>query len=278
MKLVVLGSGTAVPHPRRSSSSHWVETQQGHTLLLDCAASAVHRMAAEGLDWAALDAIWISHFHLDHVGGLAPFLFGTRHADGTRTRTKPLHIVGPRGTEKLLRAFERAGRYKLFDQPFPIEVREVSPRKRFTLLPGLTAETFSTPHTRESLAVRLTETAEGVEEDGAGASLVYTSDTGYTESLARFARGAGLLLMECSFRDEKPIETHLVLSEAMRLARLAAPRRVLLSHLYPEWDGCDISSEARRFWDGRTEGAEDGLRLEIESGTRAASDRRGRDS
>jgi ribonuclease BN (tRNA processing enzyme) len=265
MKLVVLGAGTSVPHPRRSSSSHWLETRGGRTLLLDCSASAVHRMAAEGLDWAALDAIWISHFHLDHVGGLAPFLFGTRHAPGTRSRTKPLDIVGPRGTEKLLRAFDRAGRYKLFEQPFPVEVREVSPRKRFTLLPGLVAETFSTPHTRESLAVRLTEEDDDLHvADGAGASLVYTSDTGYTEALAGFARGAGLLLMECSFRTNKPIDTHLVLEEAMRLARMAAPRRVLLSHLYPEWDGCDISAEARRFWDGETQGAEDGMRLEIQ--------------
>lgn len=272
MKLVVLGSGTSVPHPRRSSSSHWLETRGGATLLLDCSASAIHRMAEERLDWAALDAIWISHFHLDHVGGLAPYLFATKHAPEMRERRRPLIICGPRGTEKLLRAFDRAGRYKLFEQPFPVEVREVSPRKRFHLLPGLSAETFSTPHTRESLALRLTEEDGGGHdvEAAAGASLVYTSDTGYTESLARFAHGVDLLLMECSFRREKPIQTHLVLEEAMRLAQMAAPRRVVLSHLYPEWDGCDIPTEARRFWDGDTEGAEDGLRLEITGGPRAA--------
>ncbi|MCA1594376.1 MAG: MBL fold metallo-hydrolase, partial [Acidobacteria bacterium] len=79
MKLIVLGSGTSVPHPRRSSSAHWLEWSGG-TLLLDMGASAVHRIAQENLDWAALDAVWVSHFHLDHVGGLAPFLFGTKYA------------------------------------------------------------------------------------------------------------------------------------------------------------------------------------------------------
>src|SRR5215210_1436856 len=144
MKLTVLGSGTAVPHPRRSSSAHWLEAAAG-TLLLDCSGPAVHRMAEEGCDWANLDAVWVSHFHLDHVGGLAPFLFGTRHAPQTRERRKPLFVYGPRGTEKLLRRFDEIGGYKLFEQPFPVEVREVAPRATFELLPGLAAETFSTP-------------------------------------------------------------------------------------------------------------------------------------
>lgn len=255
MKLVVLGSGTSVPHPRRSSSAYWVEAG-GRTLLLDPSAASVHRMPQEGCDWAELDAVWVSHFHLDHVGGLAPFLFGTKYAPQTQKRTKPLHVYGGYGLRKLLEKFDGAYDYGLFKQPFPLEVREVSPRAEFDIFDGLRAETFSTPHTRESLAVRLTET-------GGGASLVYTSDTGYTEALGRFARGADLFLMECSFFRSKPVETHLELADAMRLAQLSGARRVVLAHLYPEWDGVDIAAEARKLWDGETVAAEDGLRLEI---------------
>lgn len=255
MRLVVLGSGTSVPHARRASSSHWLETRGG-SLLLDCSAAAVHRMAQETLDWVNLDAIWISHFHLDHVGGLAPLLFGTKYAPQTRKRRKPLTIFGPRGLEELFRAFDRANDYRLLEQPFPTKIREVAPRARFEMLPGVGAETFSTPHTRESLALRLTETQTN-------GSLVYTSDTGYVESLARFARGVDLFLMECSFPRAKPIETHLELADAMRLARLAAPRRAMLAHLYPEWDGIDLETEAKKLWDGETIEARDGLRLEI---------------
>jgi len=254
MRLTVLGSGTSVPHPRRSSSAHWLE-EAGGTLLLDCSGPAVHRMAEEGCDWANLDAVWVSHFHLDHVGGLAPFLFGTKYAPQTQKREKPLRVYGPRGLEKLLRRFDQANDYGLFEQPFPLEVREVSPRTEFEVFDGLGAETFSTPHTSESLAVRLTERG--------GASLVYTSDTGYTEALAGFARETDLFLMECSFFRSKPVETHLELEDAMRLARLARPRRVMLAHLYPEWDGVDIPAEARKLWDGETIEARDGLRLEV---------------
>jgi ribonuclease BN (tRNA processing enzyme) len=254
MRLTVLGSGTSVPHPRRSSSAHWLEARGG-TLLLDISGPAVHRMPQEGCDWPNLDAVWVSHFHLDHVGGLAPFLFGTKYAPQMQKRTKPLHVYGPHGTAKLLRRFDEANDYGLFEQPFPLEVREVSPRAEFEVCAGLRAETFSTPHTSESLAVRLT--------DADGASLVYTSDTGFTEALAGFARGAHLFLMECSFFRSKPVETHLELADAMKLAQFARPRRVMLAHLYPEWDGIDIAAEARKLWDGETIAAEDGLRLEI---------------
>jgi len=150
MKIIILGSGTSVPHPRRAAAAHWLETQSG-SLLLDASASAVHRMAQENLDWVNLDAIWISHFHLDHVGGLAPFLFGTKHAPQTQSRRKPLVIYGGDGLKKLFRAFDEANDYQLLEQPFPVEIREVSPRSDFKILPGLQARAFSTPHTRKVL-------------------------------------------------------------------------------------------------------------------------------
>jgi len=119
----------------------------------------------------------------------------------------------------------------------------------------LGARTFSTPHTHESLAIRLTENEES--------SLVYTSDTGYVDELADFAKGTDLFLMECSFRRNKPMQTHLELADAMRLAQLAEPHRVLLTHLYPEWHGLDLVAEAKALWSGETIAAVDGLRLEV---------------
>lgn len=212
-------------------------------------------MAQENLDWPGLDSIWISHFHLDHVGGLAPLLFGTKHAPQTQARRKPLTIFGGGGLRQLIQAFDEANDYKLLQQPFPVEVQEVTPGAEFEILPRLRARTLSTPHTPESLAIRLT--------DESNASLVYTSDTGYTEALAEFAENVDLFLMECSFPQDKPTEKHLELKEAMRLAQLSGARRVMLAHLYPEWNGLDLAAEALKLWPGETIAAEDGLRLQI---------------
>lgn len=254
MKLVVLGSGTSVPHPERASAAFWLETESG-SVLLDCGADAPHRMAAENLDWPNLDAVWISHLHLDHCGGLAPFLFGLKWAPQTQARTKPLKIFGCTGLARLLKAIDDANHYRLFAQPFAIELAEVGDQTEFKLLSDLDAQTLATPHTRESLALRV--------HDGRH-SIVYSSDTSYAEELAAFARGTDLFMLECSFHRNKPTVKHLGLAEAMRLAQIAEPRKLLLTHLYPEWDGVDIESQARHLWAGTTIAARDGLRLEIQ--------------
>jgi ribonuclease BN (tRNA processing enzyme) len=254
MKLVVLGSGTSVPHAQRAAAAHWLETNAG-SLLLDIGPDTAHRLAQENLDWPALDAIWVSHFHLDHLGGLAPFLLALKWAPQTRDRTRRLKIFGPVGIKHLLDIVDQSNHYRLLEQRFVIEVIEIESGTQFEILPGLRAQTFSTSHTSESLAIRLTESG--------GSSLVYTSDTGYAEKLAEFAKAADLLLMECSFRRDKPLQTHLELAEAMRLVHLAEPKRVVLTHLYPEWDGVDLAAEAKLLWPGETITASDGLRLQI---------------
>src|SRR5437588_4019883 len=202
MQLVVLGSGTSVFHPRRAAAGFWLETEAG-SILLDCSADLPHRMAHENLDWPNLDAIWISHLHLDHCAGLAPFLFGIKWAPGIDKRQKPLRIFGCEGIEKLLEAIDGAQNYKLFDQKFAVEIHELAPTEHdgtFELLAGLEAETISTPHRPESLAIRLT--------DRTGAAMVYTSDTGFSEAVADFARDADLLILECSFYRDKPTRKH----------------------------------------------------------------------
>jgi ribonuclease BN (tRNA processing enzyme) len=258
MKLLVLGSGTSVPHPRRAASAYWLETSGG-TLLLDISADAPHRMAQEGVDWTNLDAIWISHFHLDHFGGLAPFLFGTRSAPETQQRSQPLRVYGPKGFRHILEAIDQSNDYRLTKQPFALELIEIAPGIEFEILPGVGAKAFSSPHTKESLALRL--------KDMRGAVLVYTSDTGYSEAIAEFARGADLLVMECSFFKNKPVNTHLELTDAIELASRCRPKKLLLSHLYAEWDGIDLAAEWKKF-SPEESGLEvieafDGLRLEF---------------
>jgi ribonuclease BN (tRNA processing enzyme) len=256
MKFIVLGSGTSVPHPKRSSSGYWLVVESGATLLLDCSASAIHRMAQEKLDWAQLDAIWISHFHLDHIGGLPAFLFGLRHAPEVQNRKKPLRIYGARGLQELLEKFDAANNYNLFKQPFPVAITEVEALEEFEILPDVKAVALDTPHTTESLALHL--------RDADDKTLVYTSDTGYTIVLGDFARNADLLLMECSFVKNKPVEKHLELAEAMHLARYAAPKKLVLTHLYPEWDEIDFAKEVEKFSPPcEVIEAQDGLLIEI---------------
>jgi ribonuclease BN (tRNA processing enzyme) len=189
------------------------------------------------------------------MGGLTPFLFGIKWAPQTQGRIEPLRIFGPEGLARLIHAVDESNDYGLLKQPFGIEIIEVAPDENFEILPGVNASTFSTPHTKESLALRLND------EDSK--LFVYTSDTGFSHDLAAFAKDAALLLMECSFRSNKPVQKHLELADAMRVAHDCAPEKLVLTHLYPEWDDIDLAAEARALWSGETIEAKDGLVLEI---------------
>jgi ribonuclease BN (tRNA processing enzyme) len=250
-----LGSGTAVPHAQRSSPGYWLETE-GSSILLDCSASAIHRMAQETLDWANLEAIWISHFHLDHVGGIAPFLFGTKNAPETRNRIKPLRIFGAKGLRELIENFDKANDYKLFKQPFPVEIIEVEPLEKFAITPDVEAVAVKTPHTDESRALHL--------RDANDKTLVYTSDTGFDKTLGAFARNVDLFLLECAFVSNKLTEKHLELAEAIHLIRYANPQKAMLTHFYADWDKVDFQKEVAKFSPlCEVFEARDGLRLDI---------------
>ncbi len=237
MKLTVLGSGSTVPHPARSSSAYWLETAGG-TILLDCSATAPLRMAQEKLRWPELDAIWISHFHMDHCGGLGPLFAGVKHSDEMKKREKPLKVFGPKGLKKLISRFNDVHDYKLLEQPFPVEIIEVEALEKFEIVDNVEAVAMSTPHTDESHAIHIRDN---------DAALVYSSDTGFDDTIAALANRVDLLILECAYFREKLQKKHLELAEAMHIIRKARPIRAMLTHFYPEWDSVDFQAEVRKF-------------------------------
>lgn len=212
-------------------------------------------MARYEVDWQNLDAIWISHFHMDHVGGIGPLLAGTKHAPEMQQRTKPLTLYGPQGFEKLFNSISSVRDYKLREQPFPLNIVEVDDLEKFEIVPGVEAVTMSTPHTAESHAIHIRDQEQ---------TLMYSADTGLDEKVATFASGVDLMLLECSFVREKPNKKHLVLREAIHLIRKAKPHRAMLTHFYPEWDNVDFQKEVDRLSPMcEVVQAEDGLTIEI---------------
>jgi ribonuclease BN (tRNA processing enzyme) len=120
---------------------------------------------------------------------------------------------------------------------------------------GVRLRAARTRHTERSLAFR-------VEADGR--AFCYTGDTGMSSEVAIFAQGVDMLLIECSLPDADAMETHLTPSQVAEMARIALPKRLLLTHVYPQLDRAALPDLVRLGgWPARVEVAADGDRLVI---------------
>ena len=89
--------------------------------------------------------------------------------------------------------------------------------------------------------------------------------TGPDEDLAAFSRGADLLVAECSLPDELVADNHLSPSRVARLAERSEARRLLLTHIYPQFrTGADVAGLVTQAgFRGPTEEAREGLEIRL---------------
>jgi ribonuclease BN (tRNA processing enzyme) len=97
MQLQFVGCGDALGSGGRYNTCFHVTGAQVN-FLIDCGASSLPALKAQGIARNDIDLILITHFHGDHFGGL-PFLL--LDAQFTR-RSRPLVIAGPQGIEARL--------------------------------------------------------------------------------------------------------------------------------------------------------------------------------
>ena len=125
MHLTTIGTGTAAPHPTRSAAAHLVRAGS-ITLLLDCGAGAVHRMAAVGVPWQSITHVAVTHFHPDHIADLVMLVMGWRWGQ-LPPRAEPVTVYGPPGTGVFLEQLAALYGAWLLAPGFPLTVRELVP-------------------------------------------------------------------------------------------------------------------------------------------------------
>ena len=76
VKLRIVGCSPAWPNPGGAQSGYLVEAAEGR-LLLDCGPGVLGRLR-EWEDWPRVDAIAITHWHLDHWGDLVPWVWAAQ--------------------------------------------------------------------------------------------------------------------------------------------------------------------------------------------------------
>ena len=242
----------AAPDAQRVCAGFYVEAN-GLKLLLDCGPGVVHRMANLGLDWRSITHLCITHFHNDHIGDV-PALFFAWKWGTLPARKQPLTVIGPKGMQRKLGQMATAMGDHVDQTDFEVVVDEVEPNDKRLLGDVVHFTCAKTPHTPESLAYRL---------DAPSGSLGYTGDTGESSDVAEFFQGVGALIMECSLPDEYSMATHLTPGSAARMANIAQPRQLAITHVYPQLDRAALPRLLRNAgWGGETLIAHDGMTFE----------------
>ena len=222
LRLTVLGCSSAAPHPDTPAAGYLVEW--GDTAILFDVGQGVVRNLQAAIDPHRLAAVVVGHMHADHYLDLAGMRYLFPWGEEAPRRL-PVHL--PPGGRKRMDALAEAisERPGFFDAAY--DMVEYDPDAELRIGP-LSISFHPGQHYVPAWGVAI------VAPDGA--RLVYTGDTGPLRSMAEFAHGADLLLVESTLHDtshDDPRRGHLMPEEAMDMARQAEARATLLVHYLP---------------------------------------------
>lgn len=218
MRLTVLGASPAWPNPGGAHSGYLLE-HGGRRLLLDCGPGVLANLR-EREEWPSIDAIAITHFHLDHWGDLVPWVWGSRHRGGVTARPELWVYAGGRASLEALGS--HLGSRDMFDWAFV--VNEYEEDRPFTAA-EFGVEAVRLPHyALETYGFRVTS---------GNKTLAYSGDSAPSERLARLARDADLFVCEATLLsgtlDSVP-RGHLSLDESVAAFAASGARRLLITH------------------------------------------------
>ncbi|MBQ6321679.1 MAG: ribonuclease Z [Lachnospiraceae bacterium] len=263
----LLGCGGMMPLPGRHLTAMLMR-YNGSSLLVDCGEGTQVAMREKGWSFKPIDTICFTHFHGDHISGLPGLLLSMGNAD----RELPLHLIGPRGLERVVTCL----RVIAPELPFDVVCHEIEGSEQTFVMNGYRLKAFKVNHnvpcygyTMEvdragrfdpdraraagipirywSLLQRGETVSDGenvwqpemvLGEARKGLKLTYVTDTRPVESIVRNAAGSDLLICEGMYgeqdKKQKAKENkHMTFQEAAKLAREADVAQLWLTHFSP---------------------------------------------
>lgn len=280
-RLVILGSkGGPALRPGGPWPSSALLEAAGRRIVVDCGLGVTRGLTEAGMPLKALDLVFVTHLHSDHVLELGPLL----HTAWTAGLSTPVRVFGPAGTAHYWLRF-------LQSMEFDIEIR-IGDEGRPDIAELVTVEEFVEGDVFEEggLVVRalrvdhppVTE-CYALRFEFSGRSVVFSADTAPFPPLADFAKGADVLVHEAMLAEgidrlvartgngerlkEHLVASHSFAADAGRIASEAGVERLVLNHLIPADDPdigiADWIDAVRPTWGGQLSVATDGLSIPI---------------
>ena len=299
LAVVLVGTGTPLPDVSRAGPSTLIAAGD-HLYLVDAGVDSARNLQLWKVPLNKIDAVFITHLHSDHIGGLADVRLQTWVAG----RKRPLKVYGPPGIELVVAGFNEA--YAIDDTyrtkhhgaamlpPAAAKLAAIA----IVIPAGRTTTSVLDASGLKVTAVRVkhepANPAYGYRFDFAGRSVTISGDTIYDEDLAHAAQGTDVLVHEALapelvaiMHDElmaagrpRPAKImhdipgyHTTPIEAARIANLAHAKLLLYTHLLPvvpNWIA--MRAFIKGVADVRPEGVKvghDGLIVHLQGGSQA---------
>ena len=274
LSLFFAGTAGSVPTARRGLPATLLRAG-GDRLLFDCG-EGTQQQLLRSVGLPELDAVFITHFHLDHWLGL----IGMVKSFDLRARERELVVHGPPG----LRALLDAMRFVVGRTGYPLRIEELEPHEEVRF-GGYLVAAFPVEHRAPAYgyafveddrpgrfdadAARALGVPEGPdfgrlqrgEEVGGvrpeqvvgpqrpGRRVVLSGDTRPCQTTEVYAHGADVLVHEATFCEDERARAretgHSTAAQAAQLGRDAGVRLLALTHLSTRYFPRDVRDEAR---------------------------------
>jgi len=286
LKVIFLGTSGSAPTIERGMPAIAIK-YEGDTFLFDCGEGTQRQMMRFGVGYGSIDAIFISHPHVDHYLGL----FGLLETLNLSHTQKKLDIYGFKDfawiSEKypfvnfhnmkkgqLLKKSEYTisafpvkhckGSYALVFQ----ENEKIKFHEEKAKAAGIRGRLFREIEEKGFLYINNKKIKlEEVSWKKPGRKIVYSGDTLPTSDMVEIAKNADLLIHEATFAQDKEKEAaerfHTTIKQAAEIAKKAGVKQLALMHFSPRYANLDqFKDEAREIFQN-TVFAYDGLTIEI---------------
>ncbi len=251
VQVIILGSASAVP-TEESENTHFLVQASNRVVLVDCPGSPVVRLEKAGIDPQSLTDIILTHFHPDHVSGLASLLMSL----WLLGRKQPVNIYGLAVTVE--RARQMMDLFDWQDWPgfysvnfFSIPSEALAP---VIDTPGLRVYASPVQHLIPTMGLRM-------EFSSPSKSFAYSCDTEPSPAVERLAHGVDVLLHEAT-GDSKG---HTSPKQAGEVAQRAGAKSLYLIHYPPQTkDPEQLLDAARKTFSGPVYLTKDFMKIDLE--------------
>ncbi|WP_292487214.1 ribonuclease Z [Methanohalobium sp.] len=286
LKITFLGTAGSLPTPYRNPSSILIK-KDSELLMFDCGEGAQQQMMRARTGMMSLSSIFITHFHADHVLGIA----GLLQTMSFQGRNETLYIYGPEKIDVFIQILTALGYCQL---GYEIKTVELKPGD-IVEKNGYYIKALKTEHGVESIGYSLVENkrpgkfdrdkavslgvppgplfsklqqGNPVEVDGRtvhpeevvgeprpGRTVVYSGDTRPCEDVFNASLEADVLIHDGSLDDSKSewaVESmHSTASEAAELAKKAGVIKLVLTHISSRYteDESPLLNEANEIFE-----------------------------